>query len=610
MSLKSVVSEYRKVAEVSLVNAGHVAGLRARSRQTYSEILKLVIFHDNAKMKDEALAGYKKAVTRYGEIEAEYRSLPFIEGEEAIYKKTNEEWALVKGTSEKLMTLFNSTDADKFQKMNQIIEAEFDPQVQQHQKDLLALDDFHVETGNAWAQKASSIAAKTEKFLMIMSVAIFGLALGIAFFLAQSISRTLINVAARLNVGSDLVAGAAKNVSQASTELSSSTQEQAAALQETVSATDEVSAMIQKTAENSREALRKAEMSQKASQNGKIAVDNVISAIEDISHANQEMTNQVQESNREISEIVKLIQDIGNKTKVINDIVFQTKLLSFNASVEAARAGEMGKGFAVVAEEVGSLATMSGQASKEISTLLDESIKKAEQIVQKTQSSVTHLVQKGDEKVTQGKQVAQTCGSAIDELVSYVGEMSLMVQEISSASSEQATGINEITKAMSQIDTATNQNAAAAEQCSTASESLEAQAENARGVVSELLNVVHGKNGKLTSNEVSSDAKPIMQNTEPVSFSEKIKAPQMSSRKSMVSGGATKMATVTPIRKEVTKKSTVPQKTVTSQKPVQKESVAPVSAAVETKKAANQSFDSETGVLGVPGPDHKGFTDL
>ena len=61
------------------------------------------------------------------------------------------------------------------------------------------------------------------------------------------------------------------------------------------------------------------------------------------------------ESNKEIQEIVKVIAEIGNKTKVINDIVFQTKLLSFNASVEAARAGENGKGFAVVAEEVGKL---------------------------------------------------------------------------------------------------------------------------------------------------------------------------------------------------------------------------------------------------------------
>jgi hypothetical protein len=97
----------------------------------------------------------------------------------------------------------------------------------------------------------------------------------------------------------------------------------------------------------------------------------VESAIMEIQETNKKLVDDVLEGNRKISEIVELVKEIGNKTKVINDIVFQTKLLSFNASVEAARAGEHGKGFAVVAEEVGNLASMSGQASKEISALLE-----------------------------------------------------------------------------------------------------------------------------------------------------------------------------------------------------------------------------------------------
>ena len=79
-------------------------------------------------------------------------------------------------------------------------------------------------------------------------------------------------------------------------------------------------------------------------------------------------------------EILGYIKSIEEKTKVINDIVFQTKLLSFNASVEAARAGEQGKGFAVVAEEVGNLATMSGTSAEEISKLLESSISHIESI--------------------------------------------------------------------------------------------------------------------------------------------------------------------------------------------------------------------------------------
>lgn len=67
-------------------------------------------------------------------------------------------------------------------------------------------------------------------------------------------------------------------------------------------------------------------------------------AIGEISESNNRILQQVEDSNQKITDIVKVINEIGTKTKVINDIVFQTKLLSFNASVEAARAGEHGKG--------------------------------------------------------------------------------------------------------------------------------------------------------------------------------------------------------------------------------------------------------------------------
>ena len=78
---------------------------------------------------------------------------------------------------------------------------------------------------------------------------------------------------------------------------------------------------------------------------------------------------------------------------MINDIVFQTKLLSFNASVEAERAGEHGKGFAVVAQEVGNLATMSGESAEEITKILDESVKMVQKLVSSNQVEIEKLVQ-------------------------------------------------------------------------------------------------------------------------------------------------------------------------------------------------------------------------
>ncbi|EQC49763.1 methyl-accepting chemotaxis protein [Bacteriovorax sp. DB6_IX] len=90
-----------------------------------------------------------------------------------------------------------------------------------------------------------------------------------------------------------------------------------------------------------------------------------------IKNSNEAILTTTSEGNKKINEIVSVINEISEKTKVINDIVFQTKLLSFNASVEAARAGEHGKGFAVVAEEVGNLAQMSGKAAEEMVKFLE-----------------------------------------------------------------------------------------------------------------------------------------------------------------------------------------------------------------------------------------------
>src|SRR6056297_538175 len=68
----------------------------------------------------------------------------------------------------------------------------------------------------------------------------------------------------------------------------------------------------------------------------------------------------LEDSISSLEDIKGIVEQIKKKTAVINDIVFETQLTSFNASIEAARAGQHGKGFAVVAEEVGKLARLSG----------------------------------------------------------------------------------------------------------------------------------------------------------------------------------------------------------------------------------------------------------
>jgi methyl-accepting chemotaxis protein len=255
--------------------------------------------------------------------------------------------------------------------------------------------------------------------------------------------------------------------------------------------------MVGKNSENAKYTASTSAESKHKAETGKEVVEHMIHSMDDINQNNQAIMTQIDYSNSRIAEIIKVIREIENKTKVINAIVFQTKLLSFNASVEAARAGEHGKGFAVVAEEVGNLAQMSGSAAKEISSMLEGSIQKVEGIVNDTKIKVGKLVEDGHKVVEAGAEVARQCGEVLNEIVKNVTNVSQMALEISKASQEQALGVNEITKAIAQLNTATQQNAATSEAATTVSQELTDQVHSLDSAATLLVETVFGTNKKI-----------------------------------------------------------------------------------------------------------------
>ncbi len=341
--------------------------------------------------------------------------------------------------------------------------------------------------------KAAAELFQTARMIMI-AVSVIAIFVGIllAFFVLRALNSSINAIIAGLKDSAGQVSSAAQQIAASSEELSQGATEQASSLEETSSAVEEMNSMVQRNAESARSSSSVAQASGNSAVRGKKVVDDMKQAMIDINHANTSIMNQTTESNLRISEIVSVIAEIGNKTKVINDIVFQTKLLSFNASVEAARAGEHGKGFAVVAEEVGNLAQMSGNAAKEISNLLDSSINKVQSIVAETKTSVEKLITESKSKVEMGTKVASDCGNVLDEIVRNVNEMNQMSQSISTASDEQARGISEITRAVGQLDQMTQQNAAASEEAASAAEELSAQADSLLNAVEILIVTVKG----------------------------------------------------------------------------------------------------------------------
>jgi methyl-accepting chemotaxis protein len=318
-------------------------------------------------------------------------------------------------------------------------------------------------------------------------------AVGFAYSVVKKPLSRLTTLSELLTNVSEKVAVTSRQMSDNSASLSQATIEQTSSLQETASSLEEIGSMVKKTADNAALTTEASNKSQEKANQGNMVVEKMINSMDEINLSNQHIMEEIKKSNQQFMEIVQVIHEIGNKTKVINDIVFQTKLLSFNASVEAARAGEQGKGFAVVAEEVGNLAKMSGDAATEISTMLDDSTKRVEQIVNQTKQKVESLMNQGSDKVNQGVRVANECGEVLKDIVINVSTSAQMAGEISVASAEQTQGIHQITKAMNQLDVVTHDNSQTSQDLSEVASVLNNEAQRLDSAVKDLLETIEGK---------------------------------------------------------------------------------------------------------------------
>jgi methyl-accepting chemotaxis protein len=214
-----------------------------------------------------------------------------------------------------------------------------------------------------------------------------------------------------------------QTLSSAASNLSKSSNKQAASLEETAAALEQITGNIRGTSEA---AVKMTQLAHNVTASAK---------------SGQELATQTANSMEDIN---KQVTSINDAIEVIDQIAFQTNILSLNAAVEAATAGEAGKGFAVVAAEVRNLASRSAEAAKEIKGIVEAATAKARS----------------------GKEISTKMIEGYSELNQNISNTIEMIENVSTASKEQEGGITQINDAITTLDQATQQNASVAEEIS------------------------------------------------------------------------------------------------------------------------------------------------
>ncbi len=249
----------------------------------------------------------------------------------------------------------------------------------------------------------------------------------------------------------------AEQVAASAEELTASAEQTSKAVEHVAESTQEVAAGMDKQVQNVEETSQTInEMSvgiQQIANNAQIVSSSAMDASEKASEGGRLLKTAVRQMhtiNKTVDGLSKVVGELGERSKEINqiiavitDIASQTNLLALNAAIEAARAGEHGRGFAVVAEEVRKLAEQSAQSAKQIYQLISTIQEETNLTVQSMDAA------KGE--VLSGIDVVNTAGNSFAQIERSINNVTVQIQEVSSAVQQMAASSEQIVQSMKMI---------------------------------------------------------------------------------------------------------------------------------------------------------------
>lgn len=366
----------------------------------------------------------------------------------------------------------------KLEKMNKESDAEARAIILRDFPPLTATIDDYVETLSLGFEDMSDKSMKesdrtyaaTLTQTVATSIVASVIAIFVSLFMSNKMVRNFTNITNRVAEASGQVAAASQGLSSSAEQLSADAQSQASAIVETSAAVTEIARAVDANVNASESATQMSEDIHSLSQKTKGLMGDLSNAMKSILESNQRIEN-----------LVRIIGEIGEKTEIIDEIVFKTQLLSFNASVEAERAGEHGRGFAVVAQEVGNLAQMSGKAATEIASIVKASIREADQVSAENKT-----------RVIVGDKLALQTQDQMNDVISKVEDVLNANKMIVIASKEQRSGLEQVSVSMENLNLITQKSANMSEETSSSSDELKGQSGSLMDLVEELRYIVNG----------------------------------------------------------------------------------------------------------------------